>query len=363
MIPFSTIRDRYFLLQFCGMFFLFLACFYGFYILVDYASRSGSIGNHSSQADWIDVLGYYSSVFVSRAEILIPLALLIAAVHTLSTLNTRSELVAFMAAGISLRQLMRPLVAVALFFVLLLYLNEEWILPHALKKLRRAEDAAKVKRRRQITNMAARTLTLDDGSLLIYQSFDTHQERFFDVFWVRSFDLILRMKSLSPSLPVPMGYFVDRLVRQKNGEVLQEEQYEELALPDLKFNEDKLQSTLQDPDLLSLTELYQKSGQIGFPLTEKEAKLLTAFYWKLMLPWLCFAALIIPAPFCTRFSRSPPLFLIYAFSLFGLIAFYMLIDAAQVTAKRQVLSPALAIFTPFAAAAVFSAMAFRRLGR
>ena len=66
-----------------------------------------------------------------------------------------------------------------------------------------------------------------------------------------------------------------------------------------------------------------------------------------MIPFLSLFAIIAPAPYCVKFSRQPPLFLIYTGTLFGLIAFYLFMDASQVIAKRQVISPFLAIITPF----------------
>jgi lipopolysaccharide export system permease protein len=115
----------------------------------------------------------------------------------------------------------------------------------------------------------------------------------------------------------------------------------------MKFNPDLLQSTLIDPDTFSLSELLEELYDISSTPDEKESKLLTAFYWKLMMPWLCLFAILAPAPFCMTFSRNFSIFLVYVCSLFGLIAFYMLMDAAQVIAKRQVLTPFWAICGPF----------------
>lgn len=347
MIVFAKIWERYFLRQFIRMFFLFLFCFYGLYVLIDYASHTSALTHHHIQIAWNEVALYYLYIFASRAEILLPVALLIAFVYTICSLNTHHELVAFMASGFSLRRLMRPFIVLGLFGVLIMYANEQFLLPDALRKLRRIEDATKHKKRRHVLKMAVRHVILEDGSLLIFQDYDSSKERFFDVYWIQSIDHIYRMKYLSPSSPIPIGYFVDHLERQSNGEMFQKEAFPQLSFPEIKFNSDLLQSTLIEPDILSLTKLAEEAYYIPKFPNEKESKLLTTFYWKLMMPWLCLLAILAPAPFCVKFSRHLPVFFLYVCSLFGLIAFYMFMDAAQIVAKRQVIPPFWAICAPF----------------
>lgn len=346
-MPFIKIWERYFIRHFIQMFFLFLSCFYGLYVLIDYASHTSTFANHHVQISWQEIARYYLYVFASRAEILLPLALLIAFVHTICSLNTHHELVAFMASGFSIKTLMRPFMILGLLCVFLMYANEQFLLPDALHKLRRIEDATKHKKSRRTAKMAVHHLILEDGSLLIFQDYDTAKERFFDAYWIQSIDSIYRIKYLSPILPTPIGYFVDHLARQPNGEIFQKAAYHELSLPNLKFNAELLQSTLIEPDILTLSQLSEEIFNISQDLTEKESKILTAFYWKLVMPWLCLLAIIAPAPYCVRFSRNLPIFFIYVCSLFGLIAFYMFMDAAQVIAKRQVIAPFWAICGSF----------------
>lgn len=344
---FIAIWERYFLRQFIRMFLFFLCCFYGLYVLIDYATHATTFAHHKAPIQWQEIVRYYLFIFASRTEILLPLALLIALVHTICTLNTHHELVAFMASGFSLKVLMRPFIVLGMICVLLMYANEQFLLPSALRKLRRIEDATKHQKHRHSTMLSVRHVILEDGSLLVFQNYDSAQEHFFDVYWIESIDSIYRIKYLLPNLSIPLGYFVDHLVRQKGGEILQEASYREFPFAAMKFNPDLLQSTILDPDILSLSELKGQVSDISSNTTEKESKILTAFYWKLSIPWLCLLAIIAPAPFCVRFSRQLPVFLIYVCTLFGLIAFYMFMDAAQVIAKRQVLSPFWVICGPF----------------
>lgn len=353
------IWKRYFLKQFIRMFFLFLICFYGLYVLIDFTSHTNALPHHQIQIRWIEAIEYYVYVFASRAEILLPVALLIAFVHTVSSLNVHQELVALMASGYQLRRLMQPFVLMGLLCVFLLYLNEEYMMPESMRKVRKIENQTKHHRAGRKSMLAVNHLILEDGSLLIYQHYDPAIEKFFDVYWIESIDSVYRIKTFSTA-PENRGYYVDHLVREKNGELLQQAGYSSLTFPKIKFQTDSLQSYFE-PDMLSISELAKMSAALPSDLNEKQSKILTAFFWKLAIPWLSLLAILAPAPFCTKFSRSPPLFMIYTCSLFGLIAFYMFMDAAQVVAKRQVIPPHWAVLAPFGMVFTYFFWQFRKL--
>lgn len=362
---FTKIWERYFIIQFLKVFFLFLFCFYGLYILIDYASHTSTLPQNTLQLKFKELFRYYTYVFASRAEILLPIALLIAFIKTVSDLNSHRELVALMASGFKLTTLMRPFILVALLFTVLLFLNEQYLLPTALKKLRRIEDATKHQRNKPGQPIAVKQVVLEDGSLLLFQKYDSAKEQFFDAFWIESIDSLYRIRNLAPaqgvSQPIPIGYFVDHLVRNEQGELLQQEAYQTFEFKNMRFNQKVLQSAIIDPEVLSLTELVARYRDVTDQLYDKESKLLTAFYWKLCLPWLCLLAVFIPAPLCVRYSRQFPLFFVYVVCLFGLLAFYMFIDAIQLVAKRQVISPIYALGVPFLTLFFISGIRFARM--
>lgn len=344
---FTKIWERYFLKEFLKVFFLFLGCFYGLYVLIDYASHTSALGQHHIHIKAVELIRYYFYIFISRAEILIPLALLIALIRTLTTFNLRGELVAFLASGFKMLKLMRPFLIVGFICTIALFLNEQFLIPDALKKLRRIEDSTKHQRSHNHLSISAKNITLEDGSLFIFQSYDSSKEQFFDSYWIRSIDDIYRIKYLSPYVEVPTGYYVDHLKRKDNGELALEESFTTYPFDLLKFNREILQSTIIDPDVLSFKELWSQLPSFSSELNEKESKLLTSFYWKIIIPWLCILAIIAPIPFCIYFSRQFPLFLTYACGIFGLLAVYLFIDAASVIARRQVLDPFFALIIPF----------------
>ena len=118
-----------------------------------------------------------------------------------------------------------------------------------------------------------------------------------------------------------------------------------------------LREIITSPEDQSLTKLWKKLPKEKRHYIAEEAEVLSAFYHKLAIPWLCLLAVIAPLPFCLNFSRKVPLFAIYAGSLFGLIAFALLLGTALLLGKRQTLDPFLATAVPFTT--IFSYFSWR----
>lgn len=341
------IWQRYFIKEILKVFFLFLFCFYGLYILIDYSSHSGSFHHNHSRFDWMEFLFYYGSEFVHRSDVLIPFALLIATIRTLTKCNQNLELTALRAAGIPLLTLMSPFIFLGLFFTCLCYVNEQWILPESMNMLKRIQDTHSTHKRKQNKNLAAQHLILKDESTLIYQNYDTSKGLFFDVYWVRSAGDLYQIKSLNPNSEIPLGINGYHLTRDAEGILRVVETFQNKEFPDMSFNKKMLLETITPIEDLSLSKLWEKWPDEGVITSDKEARIVTAFYRKLASPWLCFIAMIVPIPFCVRFNRYMPIFLIYALNIFGLAAIYLILDSAQVLGKRQIMDPAVVIWVPF----------------
>jgi lipopolysaccharide export system permease protein len=346
-MPIIKLWERYFLWEFCKTCFFFIIGFYGLYILIDYSSRSGSFHHQHLQFRWLEIVTYYAFEFVKKSEVLIPFAILIATIRTLCSLNTHNELIALMSSGISLKMLMRPFLLAGLFFTCLMYLNTEFLQPIALKKLKRIEDSRSKAKRKENKTAAAQHIILEDNSTLIFQNYDTAQNRFFDTYWVRNIDEIYRIKYLYPYpegvSEVPVGYFIDHLMRNPDGELIADASFKTKTFPEIHFNQKTLFETITLPEELAVSELWGKVPNKLDTINEKDSQAATELYRKLFLPWLCLLAVIGPAPFCLRYTRFLPVFFIYACSIFGLVAIYLTIDAAVLLGKRQIVSPFMAL--------------------
>lgn len=344
---FSKIWERYFLYELLKVFLLFICCFYGLYVLIDYASHAAVFHHHSSQFRWSEVIIYYLWDFDKRVEVLIPFAILIATVKTLTRLNVYNELIAMMASGVKLKTLMRPFIFVGLFFTALLFLNEQYLLPHTLINLKSIENLHSTKKEKTNDVSSVQHVALEDQSKILFQNYDSSHKLFFDAYWVRSVDDIWRIKHLYPYEEIPMGHFVDHIIRNPTGELVLAESLPYKQFPEIRFNQESLLETVTSVEELSLSDLFNKLSESKDASHEKEAQVITTFYQRLALPWLCLIAVIGPAPFCLRFTRSLPTFFIYAGSTFGLVAIYLILDAALVLGKRQVFDPFWVIWAPF----------------
>ncbi len=343
----TKIWERYFLSEILKMMFMFLLCFYGLYVLIDYSSHSSGSQYHHAHMKWGELVLYYLYEFVQRMDVLLPFAILIATIRTLCNLSAHSELVALMASGMRLKTLLRPFIIVGLLGTAVLYLNTEFFIPDALSELRHMSDKYASKRKKKIKNMSVEHVSLEDGTTLLFQKYDTAENSFSDAFWIKSSKDIYKIQNLYPGTAVATGKKVTHLMRDASGEFVQKEVFETRQFPEIQFNRKALLDTITPVEEFSLSSLLKKFPTHGNPLNEKESRVMSTYYQKLAMPWLCLIAVIGPAPFCVRFSRHLPVFFIYAFSIFGLVAFYLVMDAAVVLGERQVLSPEVAIWAPF----------------
>lgn len=353
----ATTWERYFLRETVKIFAFFLLSFYGLYVLMDYSNHAASFKHY--HFNFLDILKFYAFEFVTKMDVLVPFALLIACVKTLCSLNTHNELIALMASGIKLKRLLFPFVFFGLFLTALIYFNTEVLQPMALKYNTKLDHSrAKAKQKKYLS---IQQLVLDDHSSFIFQEYDVIEKEFFDAYWVRSINDIYRIHHLSPYSHEPTGREVEHLKRNSEGFLVITESFEEKTFPEMHFNKEQLLDSVSLPEANSLSELKEKLPDQSKVLSEKEASLLTTYYYKLALPWLCLLAVIAPAPFCVRFSRTLPLFFIYALSIFGLVAFYLIMDATVVLGERQMINPALAIWVPFTCFFTFFGWRFLRL--
>lgn len=349
-MPFTKIWERYFVKQFVKVLLLFLFGFYALYILLDYSSHSSSSHHHHTDLRLWELFTHYLSEFSIRLEILLPFAVLIATIKTLCTLNVNNELVAMMASGVRLQRLLSPFLLIAFFLTALLYINTQFFVPRATQTVKYMHERKRMEKNKKMENNSVQHLVLEDETTLLFQSYDSVENRFFDVYWIRTIDDIYRIKYLYPGKKgeKPLGRYVDHLARDEQHALTLKDSADKVAFDEMVFNRKRLMETLTTPEELSLKQLYLKMPDWGRCESEKQCRLATVFYHKLAMPWLCLLAFIGPAPFCVLFSRTHHVFFIYAAATFGLVAIYLAMQAASVLGERQVVDPAFAIGIPFA---------------
>ncbi len=355
--------ERYFLKEIAKTTLFFLLAFFTLYSLVDYSSHAASFHHNQLQFSWKDTGAYYLSTFIQQINILLPFALLIALIRALCTLNAHNELIALMSSGISLMTLMRPFLFFGLLCTCYLYFNTEVLQPLAMHQIVRVEKLRSSKKHKQMEMKSVQHLSLGDGSTIVFHHFDHDRQAFFDAYWVRNIDNIYHMKYLEPALEekAPVGHFVDHFTRDADHQLIVAEQFAQTTFPEMVFNKELLFDTVIDPDRLPLSDLWKKLPGLNRAASEKESQVLAAFYHKLIIPWLCLLVVIGTAPFCIRFTRNLPVFLIYAGGVFSLVTLNLIITTGVTLAERQVLPPLLVIGVPFALIASLLLWRFSRI--
>ena len=103
----ASIWQRYLFREILKVFFLFLGCFFFLYSIMDYSLHMQDFFV-DKQIHLDHLFIYYFYQFIKRADLLIPLAFLIATLKVLFSFNARGELVALQASGLSSRKILRP---------------------------------------------------------------------------------------------------------------------------------------------------------------------------------------------------------------------------------------------------------------
>lgn len=346
MKPFGTLWQRYIFKNLIQGFVFFLLSFFLLYSLIDFSTHAQDF-IVKGKISITKLAIYYCYQLIKRLPLLLPLALIIATIRSLTSLNVNRELVALQAAGISLKKILRPFFLLAFFCCLLGYANEEVFIPKSAAYFDSAKQAESKNPFRKIKRKQFALLHLADSSQLIYQRFDVEKNAFFDVFWIRSFNDIWHMKYLQVNPKAPIGEYVDHIVRNKEGFLEKTQSYEKCLLPSLKWETSQLsqkQSSIKHQKVSQLAYLLWKGDKNSFHL---QGELKTHFFHKLFMPLLSLLALLAIAPLCVGYQRNIPVFMIYAISIFGFVVFFTLTNALVILGENQVLPPFAIMLTPF----------------
>lgn len=345
------IWQRYFLKEIISTLFLFLAMFWGLYVVVDYTSRM-SIFRAFEFTPW-NVGQYYFYSFLKRLEILLPFAFLISAIRTITKLNMNNELVALMTSGIPLKTLMRPFLLFAITLSLLSYVNYEWGYPQALLSLHLLEDSHTSNEYKRDKNHDVQSLNLDDGSVILFNYLDSSTDTIENAFWVQSIDRIFHIKRLAPFAAMPRGEWVEIFQRDQQGEIHLVADHRKMEFPSLRLADPEKALQLHRPQEQPLSVLYKLIMEGKKIPGGKSNLILTSLISKLTLPWLPLLVFLAIAPSCLIFSRTPPAFFIYIAGMVGLVVFYLIFNAFATLSEHQVMSPWWSLALPFATLFLF----------
>lgn len=352
------IWKRYLRREFAKVALFVIGAFTLLYALVDYSTHTKVFSQ--GEVRFFEVFCYYLCQSAKNADFFIPVALLIAVIKVLTTLNHSNELTALLASGLSLRRLLRPLWFFGLVSVFFLYFNFQYIQPFAFSYIHRFEQVVFQKR---ATAHAVKTLPLSDQTLLIYQEYFPEQKRLYDLFWYQDHDALYRMKYLDLTGEIPIGEEVE-VIKRVEGQLHRVGLSTTHPFPELHIEESMLAPELPSsswwvrffPSLhIDKRTFIQQDDPHSYPLSllwshrnapENYVDTSTMFCYKVTIPWLSLLVICAPVPFCVRFGRHLPIFWIYVFCLSGIALFFTLTNASVILGEGHILSPWYSISLP-----------------
>lgn len=125
------ILDRYIIKNFLKSFFFCLLVFIFMFMIIDiFSSLQEMVKNHPPMLKVIELYIYAVPTIFAQAS---PIAILLAALFTLGSLNQSNEIIAMRSSGLSIHHIIRPLILFGVILSLAIFFMNETITPQAQK--------------------------------------------------------------------------------------------------------------------------------------------------------------------------------------------------------------------------------------
>ena len=329
---------------------LYLIGFYSLYSFVDSSTRWHDFAKNPS-LHFLEIVFYYILVFIKRLDIILPLAFMIALVKVFIDMNQKRESIALFTSGLKKQTFLIPFFFFSGIVSCCLFLNFEYLTPRSLlliedfeAKYFNASCSAK-------KNKTPYFVQLSNQKLLIYSHCTKPYSQYQDVYYIISPKELWKLSSVILNQNLE-GFEAEQYLIQDNTVVLQSRQ------PSVVF--DQVSVVYDSADLNDLTI---ECGSFSFLMkTLKKlapyncllyAKISCQFFYKITVLFLPVLITMICACFGLIFSRKLPIFMIYAMSIFGMIGYFLLMDAAIILGETQLLPSYLALLGPLLLIFVF----------
>jgi lipopolysaccharide export system permease protein len=324
---------------------VYLCGFFCLYSFIDYSTRWHDFSKNTS-LKLSEILIYYSQVFVKRLDIILPLALMIACLKVLLDMNKKRESIALFTSGLKKTTFLQPLLLSSAFASLTLFLSFQYLTPKSLLKIENFEQKYFNHSLSSLKTSKPHFLRLSNNSLLIYGAKDVSNTRFMDVFYLISSNELWRCASLTFE-PSCLGCQAEHFVMDEEGHFFLKEHMDVVNFDPLSIIYD---SAIVNP-------LTIECGSFSFLLTslkkiqgfdpQLKAKISSQIFYKISVIFLPFLITMVCACFGLVFSRKLPIFMIYAMCIFGMIGYFLIMDAAMIFGDSRVLPSYLALPGPF----------------
>lgn len=333
-----SIWTRHIMKETLKVFSFFIFSLYFLYALIDYSSRI----DYYNTLPIKSILFYYVCILSQKTELLIPFAFMITVIKVLSSMNAHNELVSMLMSGRSYKRLLRPLFIFAGVLSAILYLNFEFLEPHAQKKIQFIKE-----KKNKSKDSKVKSIVLEDGSKLIFSSYDFENRYLEKVYWIQTPEKIYYMKKLFPYSNPPIAHYALDFERKDSKYLKLIARSDIKPLYDMKITFDPLLKSIFSVRTYSISSLIKYIHNPSILLNVDKAELLTLLNYKLVFPLVPIFILITLAPICTRFSRNIPIFIIYMVSIVTMLSFYTSMDACYILSENKLIFPQIAMWVPF----------------
>ncbi len=331
------------------------------YSFLDYITHAADFYyNESLQIK--PLLQFYSALFLKRADILLPLSLLLSVLQVVLASHRHKEWLRLKLQTLPNAHLFKPFLLFASLACLFNLANAEYGLAWAHMSMENFYKKT-TSQSSQNKNIVFHR-TLPDHSTLIWGE-ESENGELKDLFWVHSLDEIWKMDKLCPANPFALATHVDILKRDSQGNLIKTISYPHLALTShdssFFFSSTPLFSSVEYLKLSELFQLYfskeAKKNPFSYPEAMKGYTLLFSRLCFSLLPLLVVIGIL---PWALPSERSYNYFFIYLGAVFGFLFLYLFLEACALLGERALCSPLYCLFIPFTLCAILLLWPFIR---
>jgi len=335
------IHEKYILRQFFKVFFFSIISFTIIYITVNIFEEIDNFIDHQAQLHYIALFYLYSIPFI--LTYITPVSLLLAAVFTMGILGRRNELTAFIASGLSLTRVARPILAAALVVSVASLFFNEFVVTRANRAMKDVKQYDIEGRQRSDPYLKENLYYLgDDGFVYLARRYNHRTKTLYDVV-VQRFE----RNTLTRRIDAKRAFWrdgkwifyqgFDRKFTDGSEEV---RRFDEMSIPELhELPEDFAKETIEQEDmnygqLRSYIEKVRKRGG-------NVDRYLVDLYFKFSFPLAGFIFVILGVAFASG-KRKPSMATGFGLTLAISFIYYGFLRVGQTLGYNGVLQPALA---------------------
>ena len=287
----------------------------------------------------LDILEYYLAMTPEFLVAILPIVLLLALLYSLTNHSRHNEITAMRAAGVSLWRLCVPYLAVGLAASVVLFVLNEWCVPHGTdwadriksRYVQRPREAGKLT---EVRNFGFNNMREHHFWFMGEYHFKTAEMVNPQVIWVSPGGLDCQLNAKRAIHTNGVWTFFDvNVITTSNGQLLSSLQTNVLAMPEFDETRAQILSEIKISKYLSLGGM----GKINIPLADiwgylrlhpvlsraDSSRLFTKLHGRLAAPWTCLVVVLIAIPFGAASGRRN-LFVGVAGSIFICFAYFVL---------------------------------------